>query len=144
LKKKKLVESKKFSQLFFFSFPSFPPPTRTFGCDAFCVCACRCRLRVRSSRTPCGTTCRSTSASCVWRMSRVPSGLSMRLSTTGEGRREARLRGKATRKKTHKAGKKGPAREHTACKTGGSRILETGTNVMALKLFSTKNIGGKD
>ena len=43
---------------------------------------------------PFGTTCLSTSASCAWRMSRVPCGPLMRLSTTGGGRREARLRGK--------------------------------------------------
>ena len=46
------------------------------------------------ARMPFGTTCLSTSASCAWRMSRVPCGPLTRLSTTGGGRREARLRGK--------------------------------------------------
>ena len=41
-------------------------------------------------RTPCGTTCRCTSASCAWRTSRAPSGPSTRSSTTADGRRGAR------------------------------------------------------
>jgi hypothetical protein len=79
----------------------------------------------------------------VWRMSRVPSGLSMRLSTTGEGRREARLRGKATRKKTHKAGKKAPRENTQLAKLGGPESLKRGPMLWRWSYFRRKILEAK-